>query len=384
MRILLFSPRFAPDIGGVATSANRLAAHLVALGHEVDVWLETRALPPGVEHHEHFHAQLMVTRIGAFASEDLQQQFLYSAIEDRQQHKRWDLIWGHYLLPQGFNAVFLGKLLGIASVVGARGNDVDRELCAGGDFSRLNYVLQQATAVTSVSHELARKMNAIQTDATIQVIHNSVYTKQFQPLEKDPTLASEIGLDGYAVIGFSGELRYKKGAPILLQAYASIASERPCKLLIIGEARARDQEHLDRFRISHPELADGVIITGHIEPDAVAKHLACCDVIALPSLWDGLPNALLEAMACARPIVAARSGGIPEVLTGDGDGILLARDELARLDEAIRALLDAPAELLQSMGAAARKRVQACCQPTQERATIAAVLQSCVEKQVCD
>ena len=116
-------------------------------------------------------------------------------------------------------------------------------------------------------------------------------------------------------------------------------------------------------------------MTGPLDdPNAVARHLRLCDVVLLPSVWDGLPNALLEAMACARPVLASDSGGIPEVIEHGVSGLMLPRASLHRLGEAILELLDQGPEFASALGTAARQRVLTHFHPEIERTLLKRVI----------
>lgn len=84
--------------------------------------------------------------------------------------------------------------------------------------------------------------------------------------------------------------------------------------------------------------------------------LAACDIFVLPSLWEGLPNALLEAMALGLPVVASRVDGVPEAVTDGKDGLLVAPGNAATLSVALAKLMDDP-ELRRSLSQAARARM---------------------------
>src|SRR4029077_19007121 len=89
------------------------------------------------------------------------------------------------------------------------------------------------------------------------------------------------------------------------------------------------------------------------------------EVFVHPSLRDGLPNALLEAMACARPVVAARAGGIPDVVRDGLDGLLVAPGSVDELCAGIAAVLD-DASRAAALGRAARARVISDFSPQSE------------------
>lgn len=361
-KLLIIADRFPPDLGGVARSASRTANVLKDMGVEVDVFAWTRAVPPGELVTEQLgEAEIAVHRVGLFSNLDFSMQHSQNVIEWLHEQRSYDAIWGHYLYPAGYLAVMQARLLGIKSTVSARGNDIDRIMFPPGDFARLNWTLEQADLLSCVSRDLARKINVLLgRNAKATVIGNSVDLDTFQPGEADEGLKGALKLPaGDLILGFCGELRQKKGFPFLLRALCDINEARPATLLVIGEVRPREQETLTEFAIDHPEEARRIIATGVIdEPEQVAKHLQLCDVVLQPSVWDGLPNALLEAMACGKLVIGSDAGGIPDVIEAGRSGLMIPRAELPRLGEAVLELFEQPAEVREAMREAARQRVE--------------------------
>jgi glycosyltransferase involved in cell wall biosynthesis len=118
-----------------------------------------------------------------------------------------------------------------------------------------------------------------------------------------------------------------------------------------------------------------VLVTGPLaSPADVNEHLQLCDVYLQPSLWDGMPNALLEAMAAGCGAIASDAGGIPEIITGGVDGILVPRWQLHRLGEAVLEWLDAQPEHRTRIRRAARERVIADFSLEQERRQLQTIL----------
>ena len=136
------------------------------------------------------------------------------------------------------------------------------------------------------------------------VIPNVVDTETFRPaaVAGDEGLRTSLGIQlREAVLGFCGELRHKKGLPFILSALLEVQQTREACLLVIGEIRPREQTHLATFAAEHPDAAQRILVTGHLETQSdVARHFHLCDVVLQPSVWDGLPNATLEAMACGK------------------------------------------------------------------------------------
>jgi glycosyltransferase involved in cell wall biosynthesis len=83
-------------------------------------------------------------------------------------------------------------------------------------------------------------------------------------------------------------------------------------LLIVGDIRADEAQHsVEDFKLTHPKAQ--ILVTGYVSSPDLPAYYSLIDVFVYPSLRDGMPNALLEAMACGKPVVATPVGGIPEV-----------------------------------------------------------------------
>jgi glycosyltransferase involved in cell wall biosynthesis len=140
-------------------------------------------------------------------------------------------------------------------------------------------------------------------------------------------------------IGAVGRLSHEKGFEFLIKASADLVAEgRNIQLVIMGEGELRnDLEHMAAVR----GLGDRLLLPGYV-PNA-KRFLSFLGLFTMPSLTEGLPMVLLEAMAAGVPIVASRVGGIPEVLSQGRTGILVPARDVAALKEGIRAVMDDPA-----------------------------------------
>ena len=371
--------RFPPDLGGVARSAARIANALAETGAEVHVLALTRTLPPGMVETGAMQGQSGVTvhRLGLFGNLDFSLQHALNVLEWLHQQHPFDLVWGHYLYPAGYLAVWFAGWSEIPATVSARGNDLDRLMFPPGDFARLMWTIERAALVTSVSADLARKIQILLgRPLPVEVIGNVVDPQVFTPGKAEGELRASLGIQPEeAVLGFCGELRQKKGLPFLLQALSHVRQHRPACLLVIGDVRPREQSFLSTFALEDAESASRILITGEMhDPAEVARRLRLCDVFLLPSLWDGLPNALLEAMACELPVLASDAGGIPEVLQHGRNGFLLPRGQLHRLGESTLEVLSLSAEQRGELGQAARQTILQRYHPAVEQKVLADVL----------
>ena len=376
-RLLFLTERFSPDLGGVARSARRISSTL-GLETEVHVLAWTRTLQPGELETAGPDEAGAVTlhRLGLFSNWDLSMQHTLNVLSWLNDRHDFDAVWGHYLHPAGFLGVLFAETVGIPSTVSARGNDVDRLTFPPGDFARLSWTLHRATLVSAVSADLAKKIGVLLPGLEPTVIRNVVDAKRFHPGPGDPERRAAVGIaDDEAVLGFCGELRHKKGLPFLLDALVRVRRERAACLLVIGDVRPREQAAISRFALECPKDAERIVVTGHMEdPDDVARDLRLCDVFLQPSLWDGLPNALLEAMACGRPAIASDAGGIPEAVEHGRTGVLLPKAQLHHLGEAVLEVLSMSDADRAAMGAAARQEMIDEFGSDRERRTVAEIL----------
>lgn len=187
----------------------------------------------------------------------------------------------------------------------------------------------------------------------LQVIRNGVDVRAYAPVTRQSRAA--LGLDAAAcVIGHVARLEPEKDQATLLRAVARLAPRRPAlRLLVVGGGSCAGALR---------ELADALGIGGRVlftgPRSDVRDLLPLADVFALSSVQEGLPLTVLEAMACARPVVATAVGEVPEAVVPGETGWLVPPRDPAALADALAALVDDPGRA-SAMGRAARARVEA-------------------------
>jgi len=350
MKIALLSEKYTPDIGGLAISAGRLAVLLSSSGHEVQVFAPTRGLSPS---HARTHASngVTVTRFGAHKRVDDTLVAWFELIAQEHERRQFDILHAYFLPQAGFVAAYAGRHLEIPSVVSIRGNDIERAAFDPSKFSHTMYALQNASAVTTNASVLIKKAKAF-IDREIHLIPNGIDASHFKPMEKNSALVEALGLKGH-VIGFVGELREKKGLRSLLNGYAQLAQSTT--LLIVGHVReGEDKKIFDEMKSSIPNA--NIVVTGFVPHRDLPSYYALMDIFVHPSLRDGMPNALLEAMACEKPIVATPVGGVLDMIEDQVNGLLTPVNDVDALASAVEKIL-ANEKLGKQLGAAARKRI---------------------------
>ncbi|MBE0467024.1 MAG: glycosyltransferase family 4 protein, partial [Candidatus Desulforudis sp.] len=186
----------------------------------------------------------------------------------------------------------------------------------------------------------------------VVTVHNGVTFRDSMSRGSPEAFRRELGLSAdRPVVGTVARLAPQKGVEYLLRAGAELAGAgRPVHLVIVGDGPLR--EMLTREAIS---LGADVLFLGH-RPDAAAL-MAAFDLFALPSVTEGLPLALLEAMAGGCPVVATRVGGVPEAVVDGTTGWLVPPADPAALAAAVAAALDDPVRRAE-LAAAGRERVR--------------------------
>ena len=338
MKIALLTEKYTPGIGGLAISSERLTRLLSSAGHDVRVYSPSRNLPPS-EKRILTSSGVSVTRFGPHKRvDDTLVDWIELIVEE---HKREPFYVLHaYFLPQaGFVASYAGKYLNVPSVVSIRGNDIERAAFDPSKFSHVMYALQNASAVTTNASELIKKAKAF-IDREIHLIPNGIDTELFMPTPKNEELAQAIGINN-PVIGFVGELREKKGLQTLLSAYTQTNKRRPASLLIVGEVRGGDDmKTFDEFQHANPDL--NIIVTGYTPHNDLPSYYSLMDVFVHPSLRDGMPNAVLETMACERVVITTPVGGIKDIIEDGKNGIIVNVNDANMLTEKIIELLENP------------------------------------------
>jgi glycosyltransferase involved in cell wall biosynthesis len=155
-----------------------------------------------------------------------------------------------------------------------------------------------------------------------------------------------------------GHLSEVKGYPVFLEAAARLAPRLGDVAFVAlgGETTTPGYRAVLEARAAALGVAARVHFLGWRSD--VARVMGAADVVVLPSLAEGLPLAVLEAMACGRPVVASAVGGVPEAVVDGRTGLLVPPGDAGALAEAIQRVLEDPAAG-RRMGAEGRRRLEA-------------------------
>ena len=262
---------------------------------------------------------------------------------------RPDVVHFNYATWETAYFVALRPLFRYRLVVTAHGSDL---LSAHWPLARaiLPYVLRRSNAVTAVSEALMTRALEIQSGHGPRplLILNGVDMAYWSPASTTPPPAPRT-------IVCVGRLQHVKGHDVLLDAFVRVLKHVPdARLTLIGDGPERNALV---ERASRLGIRASVDFTGPLRPDAIREHLRTATVFALPSRSEGLPVALLEALATGTPAVASAVGGIPSVLA-NGGGYTVPPEDSDALANTLSTLLTDSA-LATQLAAAAHQHVQA-------------------------
>jgi glycosyltransferase involved in cell wall biosynthesis len=248
-----------------------------------------------------------------------------------------DLIFSIFLYPDGYAALKIGNALSVPVVAMGIGSDIHS---IGDRISAMHTrtVLHGVDFLVAVSEDLRKRAVAMgappeKTRAIVNGCDLSIFLMRDRYEAKQKL---HIDLDSESVV-YIGRMDIRKGLRELVEAAATLHSKRSgLHVYLVGEGP-------DRNLIESAIQANDATRYIHMMPacsfDDVAVWMAAADLVTLPSYMEGCPNVVLEALACGRPVVATRVGGIPEIMS-EYCGRLVSPRDSAALADAIASVLD--------------------------------------------
>ena len=381
--ICITAQEFPPDVGGVGVSAKRIALLLQELGYKIHIAVFRSV----------FRKERKLAEAGTFrrsACETSQQDGitvhrLYPAIRStvaRNQdylmdiygqlttlHKQYqfDVVHAFFINETGFLTTMLAKENNLAVINSVRGADLHKHIFDCRQQKQIAWTLANSDWTTFVSQDLMHRARLFTPAITPKstAFLNSIAPVDFANLPT-PLLAQK--LKG-TVIGSVGNFRDKKGIEYLLDACQKLDPE--FTLLFVGDFVAKEKEYwLQELRNSG--LQDKIVITGKVSREEALTYLPHIDIFVIPSLNDGCPNALLEAMLAEKAVVGTNVDAIGEIIEDGVNGLLINPYESEALALAISKLIDRPL-LRKTFGKLAQQKVLQDLNPAVEQANWAKV-----------
>lgn len=389
LRIVMLTssyPLFEGDM--TAPFIEEIAAGLAARGHSVHVVLpdHPRLRPAGTYRGVHLHpfaiapvrswgalwgyagslaGDVSVTK-GAMALAPLALANATRAVRRVAMAVGADMLHAHWVIPNGLPVAVVAKWRRIPLVVSLHGSDVFVAERLPPARAAARWAFHAAAGVTACSDDLAIRAVRLGADRdATKVVPYGVDAEQFRPVNDETRAAvrSWFGLPPETpFVLCAGRLVYKKGFAVAIAAFAQVAERFPAaRLVIAGDGPLAGEL---RAQAAGLGVAERVLLAGRVNRARHPLLVAACDLYLLPSVHDhrgnvdGLPNALLDALAAGCPVIASDVAGVRLAVRDGETGLLVPEKDAAALAGAIAALLDDPARRA-ALGHAARADVTA-------------------------
>ena len=375
MRVLTISHLYPSEVDDTAgTFVHQQVCALRERGHDVRVISPVPWAPPGVPRYAAHRSVSRCTRVDevpvlhprmfVLPGAKLGPGIVHSALRAiighvRRTYRDWpfDLVHAHMLVPDGWAAASAGHAVGVPVVATAHGS-ADVLQTPGRSPAWRRTVIESITEldqIIAVSHAVAQGVcDLARPRHGVRVIPNGADPEQFGSVNRaDARRALGLPADRPVAL-FVGHLTELKGIADLVDALgATDPSDRPL-LAIVGDGPLRPSLET---RVAELGLGDSVRFAGRVPHDDVGTWMGACDVLVLPSLSEGLPTVICEAMLAGRAVIATPVGGTPELVEDGATGILIAPGNVTALADALGELLGTPGRA-DAMGGLAALRAQ--------------------------
>ena len=263
--------------------------------------------------------------------------YLYYLI---RKHKI-NLILSQDPIVGGFSAVNASKLFKIPTMVEIHADVYFRFFVSKNPYHKfLNkltlHALKNCTKVRILSEIYRPKLHEMGiNDDKIVLIPNRVNLELFNHnISNDSSIRKNHGIgESNLLITTIGRYVYHKGYEYLIKAFPTVLQECPnCFLLIIGEGELEEKY---KSLIDDNKLNERVKLIGWMPQDKLRQFLKCTDIYVQPSMSEGMPRTILEAMAMKLPVIASRVGGIPGIIQHKKNGILIEPGSIEEIAKSI-------------------------------------------------
>ncbi len=299
--------------GGTEVSTYNLARHLAKRGHEIHVitTLEDGLPRESFEAGFYIHRRRVIARpVLGFIS------YFINAFRATRSIAP-DLVHAQ-TIALALDALLIKKLLKKRYLAWARGSDIYLPPRFYRRFYK--FALREASVLVAQTEDEKELMQKIHY-REIEVVPSGIDPERFNDNSRKQ-IRQQFGIrDDEKVLLFAGTLRPVKGVSYLILAMKTVKKQAPgTRLLLVG----RGEERQKLGQLAEQEgLVDSVIFAGEVPNEQIPGYMAAADILVLPSLSEGFPMVLVEAMASGLPIVATSVTGVPEIIV-DGENGLLA------------------------------------------------------------
>lgn len=313
MKILLVTQNYPPSRGGMAESCGRIVRNLKRKGCEVHVLHFSNRQKPYVIKTE---TGGNYSAIGIYNTEEYTLNLATLFLEKKKEFLEVDAIvaFGGYL-PIMWTPV-ISQFFRKPLYTCIRGNDFDEGLYSRKRNS-LFYALEHSEAILSVCTEKQEKIEKLFPSKKVVYTPNGIDASfwSLNEHEKEKTNQRKKCLTDKKVILIAGQLKFKKGIRHFIESFDQFHGKSDYELWLIGDLPEEVRLFIDNFDLQ-------VKLFPFASKYEMRSFYAMADIVCIPSLYDGMPNVLLEAGAAKKLIIASEVGGIPDVIRHGKSGLL--------------------------------------------------------------
>ena len=257
----------------------------------------------------------------------------------RKKTIRFDMIHAHFTWSSGYVGARLKEKFGVPFVVTAHGYDIyDLPFKDGEWREKIGYVLNTADHIITVSKSNLACIDKLNVSTPVTVIPNGFRSDLFYSRDSIECRKLLNLPQDKKIILTIGNLEPVKGHKYLIDSVNEIIGERKDILCIIVGVGSK--KHTLENQIRSQGLKDHIMLVGGKTHDEIPLWMNACDIFVLPSLNEGNPTVMFEALGCGKPFVGTKVGGVPEVILFDDYGLLVKPADAGDLADKIMMALD--------------------------------------------
>lgn len=272
------------------------------------------------------------------------------------QERPFDVVYGTDWFLGVDAGLRIARDLGLPSAGLAIGEDINvTAKQSSKDYRHFVEIAVGLSTTMACGDGLAQEIDSVRQDGRTLSVYGVVDLERFTPVPDKRSIREKLGLPVTStLVTYVGYLWKRKGLFELLDAFEQIAASREVSLVICGDGEDAASIH---SRADSLSTRQSIRFQGVISPAEVPEYLQASDVFVLPSYAEGVPNAVMEAMACGVPVVSTTVGGIPQAVGNDYGAVLVEPRDTAALAGALSALID-DREQRRVLGMRARERAE--------------------------
>lgn len=328
LKVIMFTPRFLPFLGGMEVKVYETSRWLIKRGHRVCVMTirtgdtQSHELIDGIE-----VFRFKIT--GPFALPKLLQKLITDGT---------DIVHVHWIWKTGLLAMLLSKALARRVVLGLAGSDIHNPTVPPRDISEAYMrVISTADLLITTSQNLKEKALERSFPQPIVSIPQGIDLESFNPEIPGGEIRDKLGIGNAPLVLSVARLVPIKGLTQFIRTIPNVLKKIPeTKFVIVGDGPER--KNLEN-EVELLEIRNSIYFTGRVPYQLMPKFYSAADIFVHVPIYDAMPHVVFEAMAMKKPVIVSKVGGITEIVEDGVDGVFTTLGEPVELSDKIIGLL---------------------------------------------